>query len=165
MKFVHGRTRSVLLIGNYAVKFPYLKSWKPFLRGLLDNMFEAHHADSENFYLMPVLFSCPGGFFNVMPRAKRVLSDKGCIDLRYYLTLLYRRCKKYDPSACKAIDIIEVWVPENYGVYDGRVVCLDYGHGRNVDQNEFLIEEMMQEFEGKEVTISPKTYAHIAPSK
>lgn len=72
---LHGATRTVILVGGLAFKFPSLAyGWRPFLRGLLANMQERDwwHS-SANDGLCPIRFSLPGGFLVVMPRCEPVV--------------------------------------------------------------------------------------------
>jgi hypothetical protein len=71
---LHGATRTVILVGRYAFKFPTMAyGWKSFLNGLLHNMNEtAWWRSACNAGLCPIVFSIPGGFLNVMPRCEPV---------------------------------------------------------------------------------------------
>ena len=70
-RFAHKRgvTREVLLLGGYALKIPSLRSWRCFLWGLLANIQEREFSLTGWPELCPVIFSAPGGFLTVMPRA------------------------------------------------------------------------------------------------
>lgn len=71
-----GTTRITILIGNFAVKIPNIRSYRLFLCGLLNNLSESLLSRHNNLYeeyglqLCPVIFSLPGGFMNIMPRAE-----------------------------------------------------------------------------------------------
>lgn len=105
----HGYSRTVLLLHRWAIKLPRLGAgWRPFLWGLLSNMAERdvwHRTRDPG--LCPILFSLPGGFGVVMPRATDVGSEAP--DYLAGLT-------GYDHK------------PSSYGRLNGRVVALDY-HG------------------------------------
>lgn len=102
-----GRNRLVLLTRRYAIKIPSLRSWRDFLFGLLNNQNEA--ATSREPGHCPVLFSCPGGWLIVMPRA-RILSDAEFAELDH-AALPPRPERK----------------PDSFGWLDGRLVAVDYG--------------------------------------
>jgi hypothetical protein len=72
-----GATRTVILIGNWAIKLPFTFSnnlpyrgfWYRFLHGLLSNMQEKEFSHVK--YLIPLLpinFYIWGGFMNIMKR-------------------------------------------------------------------------------------------------
>lgn len=136
MKLIHGRTRSVLLIGDYAIKFPYLKSWPYFVRGLLDNMFEKSYNRFPSEFLVPLLFSLPGGVLNVYPRCTVITHAKDS-QLWKLFRILYEEDNEY------ILNIIECAEPSNFGYYQGRIVAIDYGHGRQYFTNKHIIEDEM----------------------
>src|ERR1044071_6840615 len=74
-KMAYGCTRTVFLIGNYAIKIPSTVEWRLFILGLLGNMQEAIFSKTGWPELCPVVFSIPGGWLLVMRRAK-VLTDE-----------------------------------------------------------------------------------------
>lgn len=137
----HGRTRSVFLIGNLAFKVPYLKSWKWFVRGLLDSMFEVEHRHEHPTALLPILFHIPGGWLNVFPRCEVFTDDKDPALVAYFEQLLDDYEIRNDRKAYETLQVIEVAEPQNFGYYQGRVVATDYGNGKNADLNMFCIEE------------------------
>lgn len=111
----YGCSRTVLLIGNYAFKFPsFLYLWKHFLNGLLHNMQEVTFSNMQLPYLCPVLFYLPGGFLNVMPRCRELTESE-------YLKLGIQ-------SHFNRISIITIEnKSSSYGWYKGKVVAFDYG--------------------------------------
>lgn len=139
MKLIHGRTRSVILIGKYAIKLPYLKSWPYFVRGLLDNMFEKSYNRFPSEFLAPLLFSLPGGFLNVYPRCS-VITDPKDPQLWKLFKNLYEEDNEY------ILNIIEVAEPSNFGYYQGRIVAIDYGHGRQYFLNKRIVEDELELF-------------------
>lgn len=70
MDLLKGATRCVLLTKRHAFKVPRLVSWRLFLCGLLANMQEREFSRAGWRELCPVLFSLPGGWLVVMPRAE-----------------------------------------------------------------------------------------------
>lgn len=115
MELKFGCSRIVLLIGNYAIKFPkpYFKypSWGNFITGLYANLSEEDCWKNNCFdgyqiqTLCPVKF-CFYGFFLVMPRVKTCQSEEELKGLPEY--------EGEDRHA------------SNYGYYMGRIVCIDY---------------------------------------
>ena len=106
-----GISRICFLIGNYAIKVPSFRSWGRFLTGLLNNKHEANWHNRKA-YFCPVIFACPGGFFNVYPRCQPV--QKNAYKRIYYEI----RRDRYRWVENKAA---------NYGIYQDRVVALDFG--------------------------------------
>jgi len=112
MKIKRGTTRTVFLINRYAIKIPTTVDWPLFLSGLLANMQEATFSTMKSDKLCPVIFSFPGGFFNVMPRCQSVT-------LAEY---------------AKHLVELENWpVPvenklDSVGWLNGKIVAVDYGN-------------------------------------
>jgi hypothetical protein len=110
-----GSTRTVFLLGRYAVKVPRASTWRTFLNGLLANMQERGFAVTGWPELCPVLFSLPGGWIVVMRRA-RPLTDEEWFE--------------FDPTGF--VQRSDYCVPaeekrDSFGMLDGRVVAVDYG--------------------------------------
>jgi hypothetical protein len=112
MKVRHGITRTVFLVGNYAVKVPRLSipwPWQHRVRGLLANITEHNLYQAHQYYknaLCPVLWCSWGGFVLVM-----------------------RRARPYPAGMVPKADQCSLTTdhkPENYGVLNGSVVCIDY---------------------------------------
>lgn len=145
-KVCPGRTRWVFLIGCYAFKFPSFKSWYWFLRGLMDNMFEAGVKDIKVDALAPIVFSVRGGWLNVMVRVEGFTQyDDKHPALLKYLYALADAHEKDDKAAFNTLEVIEAGVPENFGIYQGRVVALDYGNDKNGSLNVWIIKEMKED--------------------
>lgn len=123
MSFVHnncqlayGVTRTVVLVGRWALKFPSMCEWRLFLLGLLANMQEARFSRAELPELCPVLWSIPGGWLIVMPRVREMTSDE---------------FESFDVGAFINKETYVVPVerkPDSFGWLDGRVVAIDYGN-------------------------------------
>lgn len=111
-----GTTRVVLLIGNFAIKVPNWSEWRLFLHGLLANMQEAHFSKIEGQdKLCPVLYSIPGGWLNVMPRAERMEFEKWSkVDIQEWI----KEGKFVIPVENKF---------DSFGIHEGRMVAIDYG--------------------------------------
>lgn len=114
-KVTSGATRTVFLIGKYAFKIPKMSSWKSFLTGLLSNMQESTFSKIGHEKLCPVLFSLPGGFLVVMPRA---------------LPLTVRRFKYLGIKKWR--DTKDMFIPvenkhSSFGIVDNKIVAVDYG--------------------------------------
>ena len=112
----YGVTRSVLLIGPWAVKVPRLTEWRLFLLGLLANMQEALFSRTGWPELCPVLWSVPGGFLIIMRRAT-VLTDEEFLTLD--LDRWVQRANYIIPAEIKS---------DSFGYLDGRLVAVDYGN-------------------------------------
>lgn len=81
MKIIRsGVTRTVILIGSYAIKVPSFRygafkwRWRSFLNGLLANLQEVEFSDAKWPELCPVIRSSRFGLFLVMPRVQ-VMTD------------------------------------------------------------------------------------------
>lgn len=115
-----GVTRTVLLVGRYAIKVPRLRyGWSKLLYGLLSNMTEARFTPlADQFRLCPTVFSIPGGFLNVQRRCAP-LSDDQWEATRLNDDDVHGR-GDWQGMACD-------FKRDNFGVLDGRVVLLDFG--------------------------------------
>lgn len=106
-----GCNRWVFLTRNYAWKFPALTSWRNFLYGILNNMNEAANCDRVD--VCPILWRSPGGFLNVMPRA-RELTEQEFAEL--------------DVAAlCESNNIVVEHKRDSFGWLGDRIVAIDYG--------------------------------------
>lgn len=114
LTFKYGITRFVFLTKRYAIKVPRPQTWKNFLNGILANIQEAEISTMGKDRLCPVLFSCLG-FVVVMPRCE-ALSPNYCQD---YI------CKVFYGSDDPSLRRLETKL-ENYGLLDGKLVCIDY---------------------------------------
>lgn len=118
-----GCTRSVILIGGWAIKFPRIHKWESFLEGLLANLRERRwwkyaerHPDEVAYHrLAPVLFSLPGGWMVVM---KRVHTPRQ-----------FRKHYYWRMDELKHLFEGLPWDPneENFGFIGRRLVMIDYG--------------------------------------
>lgn len=101
---------------RWAVKVPRPMGWRRFLTGLLANMDETTLSRTGKPVLCPVLWSVPGGWLVVMPRA-RPLTDYEARSLDY--------CGLMEGAG---VD----WEakPSSFGVHRGKVVCIDYAPAR-----------------------------------
>lgn len=81
-----GCTRSVILIGNYAIKIPRLNyGWRLFLTGLLCNMQEVAFSKINDKRMCPVLWFIKGGFLLVMPRCEQLTEDEfNTLRIKYF---------------------------------------------------------------------------------
>lgn len=109
-QLAYGVTRTVWLIGKYALKFPRLSEWRLFLLGLLANMQEALFSGTWP-ELCPVIWSLPGGFLVVMKRAESI-SDEDFDNL--------------DKARFK--DLPVEMKSDSFGLLNGKVVIVDYGN-------------------------------------
>lgn len=111
-----GATRLVLLTKKYAFKLPNPSGWKSFLWGLLSNLQEADLGRRGWEELCPVLFSLPGGFLVVMPRAE-VCSEATMPDEETLRKLTSQ------PDRCVPAE----WKADSWGYLEGRLVAIDFG--------------------------------------
>lgn len=113
MTIKYGTTRIVLLIGNYAFKFPNIVEWRLFLCGLLGNLQEKVWWERmPNDMMCPVLFTFVGGFFSIMRRAEPLSMDEfTSIDYKDYVNFGIPVENKLD----------------SFGTIDGRIIAVDYG--------------------------------------
>lgn len=103
----HGYSRTVLLIGPWAVKVPSVRGYRRFLWGLLSNLAEAARRQTPG--AAPVLLRLPLGLAVVQPRCDPVPDG---VPIPAHV----RALAGYDDKAC------------SYGLHRGEVVALDY-HG------------------------------------
>lgn len=116
MEVRHGITRTVFLVGKYAIKVPIIRvpwAWQHRVQGLMANLVErnTYHAWKKYPFdagceLCPVLWCSWGGFVIVMRRADD-----------------YPHISVLNEHQCSLSSDIK---PENYGMLNGNVVCLDY---------------------------------------
>ncbi|MES2323237.1 MAG: hypothetical protein V4633_13315 [Pseudomonadota bacterium] len=117
-RFAYGTTRTVLLVGKYAVKFPATVEWRLFLLGLLANMQERKFSRCGWPELCPVLFSLPGGWLVVMRRAKNLSYDEWMGFDAGELNAFVNRPEYAVPAELKM---------DSFGWLDGKLVAVDYG--------------------------------------
>lgn len=104
-----GMTRTVVLVGRYAIKLPLGRSWRMCLYGLLSNMQEAAWGRLRLPVLCPVVWAVRGGWLVVMRRTLPYPADWPLPD---------EVAQHYPWVDFKA---------ENFGLLEGRVVVVDYG--------------------------------------
>ncbi|MGN6538949.1 MAG: hypothetical protein ACTHKQ_24880 [Mesorhizobium sp.] len=114
-----GSTRTVVLIGAYAIKIPGAWRWprryRSLLNGLLANASERDFGKAGWDGLCPLTFSLPGGWLNVMRRAEPLSRDEWFA---------------FDRDAF--IDRGDWILPvedkmDSFGKLNGRIVAVDYG--------------------------------------
>jgi hypothetical protein len=111
-----GITRTVILIGDYAIKIPNSRhDHKHFLSGCLANWTERQFSKNNSLSsewgkkILPVYFCSWFGLFSIHPRIQirtKPLSEKQ---------------KKYFSDVTTDIK------PDNFGYYKGALVCVDFG--------------------------------------
>lgn len=110
----HGITRSVVLIGPYAFKFPSIRNgMSMFLEGMLANWRERKfYKDSGDYYrgLLAKSYFCSWfGLFSIMERVVVNLEDMDDEKMKWFQ------------------GVSTEWKPMNYGYNkNGDLVCLDY---------------------------------------
>lgn len=119
VSILNGATRTVFLIGDYAIKLPRLGAgWRPFLRGLCANGIEREWwRDTRDPRLCPVLFGIPGGWLLIMPCCHGVIVEAPGLE-----EFLERFCDGDDyriPAEAKS---------DSFGYLGDRLVAVDYGN-------------------------------------
>jgi len=115
-RIAYGVTRTVLLIGPWAFKFPSMVEWRLFLLGLLANMQERKFSRVGWPELCPVLWSIPGGWLVVMRRARELTRQEfDQIDLEAWLD----RGDYVIPAEPKM---------DSFGWVGDQLVVVDYGN-------------------------------------
>jgi hypothetical protein len=118
----YGTTRTVLLIGCWAVKIPAFTEWRLFLQGLLANMQEATFSRAGWPQLCPVLWSLPGGWLVVMRRTEPLTREQ-------FLGLDYAEWIKRGEDLPTGEWVIPVEnKQDSFGHLDGVIVAVDYGN-------------------------------------
>ena len=107
-----GHSRTVVLLGPVAIKFPNCQTWRTFLKGLLGNGQEADLSRTRHPLLCPVLFCFPLGLFLVMRRARPLTVDE----------FVAMDIEEMDLDGIPAERKQDSW-----GWLDGRFVAVDYG--------------------------------------
>jgi hypothetical protein len=107
-----GSTRWVIQFKSIVIKIPSFRNWKDFLYGLIHNMEENRWSkwnDNYDNVFCPVLFSFPGGFFNIMP---------------YCYSLTGIEFKDIDFSDYKDLPVENKH--DSFGWYQDKIVVIDY---------------------------------------
>jgi hypothetical protein len=115
-KIAYGCTRTVFLLGKFAIKIPAMAEWRLFLLGLLANMQEALFSKTKWPELCPVLFSIPGGFMVIMPRAEPLTRE----EFHNFEFDTWISQDEYRVPAENKLD--------SFGKLDGKIVAVDYGN-------------------------------------
>lgn len=116
-EFKRGITREVFLIGGIAIKFPSVRNYPLFLRGILCNIQErefSKNLKSASDKMCPVWFKFPLGLFIIMPKCEPSGLD-GYEDVSKIIQP-YRDAGI--PVECK---------PCSFGWYKNKLVAVDYG--------------------------------------
>ena len=123
-RICRGATRTVWLVGNYAIKFPTFKSYKGFIKGILSNLNERAISSSCPDYFLPVLWSEPTGIIVIMPRCKVPPMDSWI--LHSFMADLFHHTRDEEQQALDARKYCE-YIRGNVGLYKGKPICIDYG--------------------------------------
>lgn len=117
MIILKGSTRWTFLVGRYAIKIPSCHSYKNFLWGLLGNIQEKSLSTLKSKKLCPVLFSIPGGFLSIYPKALRLSDDQfNSIDFEEWTENKEEGFKiPIENKIC------------SFGILNGNIVAVDYG--------------------------------------
>lgn len=112
-----GTTRLVILVGKYAIKVPRPKWWKSFLKGIIANLDESLWYKNSpldwKLKMAPVIGCYLKGFILIMRRAEPLtLEQYGSISIKdYYLIPMDNKI-------------------QNFGIYKGNIVLVDYADSR-----------------------------------
>lgn len=117
----NGANRLVILTRRHAFKIPNLRCWFQACWGLIDNMQERRVNGRGRWAtrqegVCPIVFSLPGGFLNVMPRARPLTDDEW---------------SAFDPAGhCNRPGYTISAEPkrDSFGVVGGAIVAIDYGN-------------------------------------
>lgn len=118
-----GSTRTVILVGKYAIKIPLFESFNTLFKGLTANNNERRMAHTAPKYFIPVLFSIPG-LLVVMPRA-RVCSLPNWMVRSFMADIFHPSNDECDEA--KTARMYCEYINANYGMYKGKPMCIDYG--------------------------------------
>ena len=109
-----GSSRIVILIGNYAFKFPYIFLWQNFLFGLIANINEVRFNRLKDSRLAPVVFWIPFGLFLVMKRANPLIN----FDKKLLTDFCLEKNGLVLPVELKK---------DSFGYINNKLVAIDYG--------------------------------------
>jgi hypothetical protein len=119
-----GSSRTAVLLGGVALKFPSHKSWGQFLEGLLDNRKETKVATRGDDRHCPLLASVPGGFCNVMQRADALRPG---LALKPAPGFSRSEWRELTDQGILKLEVRAEINPKNIGrLPDGRLVVLDF---------------------------------------
>ncbi len=111
-----GATRMVIVTRRWAIKLPHPTEWRLFLQGLLANMQERQFSKAGWRELCPVVFSIPGGWFLVMPRAEMLTDEEwDAFDVEAFCD----QPNYHVPAEAKR---------SSFGKIAGHIVVIDYGN-------------------------------------
>lgn len=131
MQIKGGCTRSVILIGTYAVKIPRLNyGWTQFIKGLLGNMQEVHYSKMKDKRICPVLFAIPGGFLLVMPRCKELSEVEFTnININDYWKQHLKNINEKTMYCGDFVVPVEHKI-DSFGIINNNIVAIDYGSSK-----------------------------------
>ena len=112
MTIKRGRSRTVILTKNHAIKLPYIGRYINFLWGLIANMNEVKFSKLNDKRLASIVFSLPFGLLVVMKRADP----------------LKKFNKKFLTDFCTKNGNIPVEIKkDSFGYIKNKLVAIDYG--------------------------------------
>lgn len=147
-----GSTRAVWVTKRYAFKFPRLKTLDQFFRGLSANQKERLHWKEAPGFFVPVLFSIPG-LLVVMPTLKPFGENNPMV--RAFMADLWHPDNDNSNNGSGAWIARRYceYINENYAMYKGKPMCIDYGTyiRADVNENDFLkeMEWLKDKLDGK----------------
>lgn len=110
-----GSTRTVLLIGRWAIKTPSLVEWRLFLHGLLANITERTWSRTGDTRLARVLWGDPIGLLLIMERADPLPKN---FSPKHFADIVHRGRFDGLPQDIKM---------DNFGFRSRTMVMIDYG--------------------------------------
>lgn len=116
-----GISRTVFLVGRYAVKVPCGRyGYEKWLRGLLANRQEREWSRAKYPELCPVLFADPLGLVVIMPRCEILTRELTGLEYHAFFGPINEATRSYRvPTENK---------PDSFGYLNGRLVAVDYGN-------------------------------------
>lgn len=118
-----GSTRNVILTNRFAIKIPKFGDLEYFFSGMVANLRERRLHKQCPYYFCPILFSIPG-LLVVMPRVKTLENAPPLVHA--FMFDLFHPNNNRNQEAQVARYLCE-YAYANYGMYKGKVVCIDYG--------------------------------------
>lgn len=129
----YGSTRAVVVTKRYAIKFPRLRNFDSFFKGLCSNEKERIYSSQAPDYFVPVLFAIPG-LVVVMPRCKPFGGDNPMV--RCFMADLWHPNNDQDNEQAFIARRFCEYINNNYAMYKGKPMCIDYGTYIRPETNE-----------------------------
>ena len=137
-----GSTRAVVVTKRYAFKFPRLKDFDSFFKGLAANEKERTLSKEAPDYFVPVLFAIPG-LLTAMPACKPFGEDSPMV--RAFFADLFHpdNDERSNNGQVYVARRMCEYINENYAMYKGKPMCIDYGTYLRAENNEKDFEDAL----------------------